>query len=266
MKRTLSYASIMVLFLFIITLSFAGWIYFKFPSDSEIKGCMTTKLYQVELCNKSQNYSKLSQISNYLEKAIIITEDSAFYTHNGFDFNELEKSIKTNLEKGKFARGGSTITQQLSKNLFLNKDKTIQRKILEALITMRIEKILTKKEILEKYLNVVQFGKNLYGVKPAALFYFKKSPADLSVLESAFLAFLLPNPEVYSKSYFKGQLTPFARNRIKQIVDRLYNYKQIDEGTYHEAVANIDYFITGGKVETEQSFDFNEEEFLDFEE
>jgi monofunctional biosynthetic peptidoglycan transglycosylase len=265
-KKTASlFVKVVFAFLFVIGV-LVTWIFFQFPSQSKIKGCLVTSMHKVDLCPKSGNYARLNQISQNLQKAIILTEDSAFYSHNGFDFQELEKSFKTNLEKGKFARGGSTITQQLAKNLFLTKEKTLTRKIKEALITIQLEKTLTKKEILEKYLNVVQFGKNLYGIKPASQFYFKKSPSELTVLESAFLAFLLPNPEVYSKSYFKGRLTPFAKNRINQIVERLYQYKQLDEESYVTALANIDYFLTGETVETEQNFDFNEEEFLELEE
>ncbi len=87
----------------------------------------------------------------------------------------------------------------------------------------------------------------------------------MNILESAFLAFLLPNPEVYAKSFFQGKLTPFARTRIRNIVDRFYNYKHIDEFSYYSALDNIDYFLSGDKVETEQNFDFEEEEFLELE-
>lgn len=243
----------------------ATYLFLKFPSDKQIKGCLITSFNKVNLCAKSENYVKLSEISEYLIKAVISTEDTAFYSHSGFDFQEIVNSFKLNLEKGKFARGGSTISQQLAKNLFLSKDKTLSRKLLEALITMRIEKILSKREILEKYLNVVQFGKDLYGVKSASKFYFNKLPSQLSINESAFLAFLLPNPEVYSKSYFQGKLTAFARNRIQQIIDRLLSFKKISENEYFQANSNVDNFLRGEKVETNQNFDFSEEEFLDLE-
>src|SRR6185312_15890726 len=171
----------------------AIWALSNIPSDKEIRGCMTTKLYHVPLCPSSKDYVHLSQISTYLQKSVVLSEDSTFWNNQGFDFQEMQNSFKQNIEKGKFARGGSTITQQLSKNLFLSKEKTLSRKLLEAIITIRIDKVLTKKEILERYLNVVQFGKNIYGVKHAADFYFKKSPEDLDLVESAFLTMLLPN-------------------------------------------------------------------------
>lgn len=219
------------------------WMISQFPTDKEIKGCLTTKLYAVELCPTSKNYVPLRQVSENLIKALILTEDSSFYQHHGFDFQEMENSFKANLEKKKFARGGSTISQQLAKNLFLSKDKTIQRKILEALITMRMEKVLSKKEILEKYVNVVQFGKDLYGVKAASAFYFKKMPSELSINEAAFLVFLLPSPEKYSRSYFKGTLTPFARQRMKTIIERLFTYERISKEQFEFGMANLDSFI-----------------------
>jgi monofunctional biosynthetic peptidoglycan transglycosylase len=221
---------ISLLFLFVASV-FIGQI----PSDKEIRSCLTTKLYKVQLCPGSASYVKYNQISPYLVKAAVLTEDSSFWQHNGFDFGELQKSLETNLKKGRYARGGSTITQQLAKNLFLSKEKTLTRKGLEAVITLRLEKVLTKKEILERYFNVVQFGKDLYGVKQAAQFYFKKSPSQLDVVESAFLAFLLPSPENYSKSFFKKQLTPFARTRLNQIIDRMYEYERINSDEYEQA-------------------------------
>lgn len=241
----------------------AIWIMVQFPSDKDIKGCITTKLYQVNLCPSNSSYVKLSKISEFVQRSVVLTEDSAFYTHKGFDFQEMENSFKTNLEKGHFARGGSTITQQLSKNLFLSKEKTLQRKVLEAFITMRLEKLLTKREILEKYLNVVQFGKDIFGVKAASEYYFKKQPADLNVVESAFLAYLLPSPEKYSKSYFQGTLTPFARKRITQIIDRLYDYQRINPDQYLQARSDLDHFLDGTKKSTDVDFEKIQEENVD---
>ena len=227
------------------------WIYGQFPTDKEIRSCMVTTMYQVNLCPTEKNYAKLNQVSQYMQKAVVLTEDSAFWQHNGFDFAELEKSFKTNLEKGKFARGGSTITQQLAKNLFLSKEKTLSRKIKEAVITMRIEQVLTKKEILERYLNVVQFGKNLFGITEASRFYFSKHPSELDIVESAFLAFLLPSPEKYSKSFFKKELTPFARKRLNQIIDRLFEFHKISESEYFTGKNKLSQFLAGHKVEVE---------------
>ncbi|QDK36223.1 monofunctional biosynthetic peptidoglycan transglycosylase [Bdellovibrio sp. NC01] len=214
------------------------------PTPSEIKGCMITSMYHVTLCPGSSEYVPLNKISPYLVKTVILTEDSNFYNHHGFEWDAIEKNFREGWEKGVYKRGGSTLTQQLAKNMFLNKDRTFLRKGLEAIITDRIEKTLTKKEILERYFNVVEFGKDIYGVKKAAAYYFKKSPAELDVVESAFLAMILPNPEKYSKSYFKKELTPFARKRLDRIVGDMYKYSRINEAEYEAAVLKIQNFLS----------------------
>ncbi len=214
-----------------------------FPTNQEIRGCMTTKMYQVELCPRSKSYVPISEVSPYLIKTVVLTEDSSFWTHQGFDFDEMKKSLEKNLKTGKFKRGGSTITQQLAKNLFLTEEKTLLRKFREAIITLRLEKVLTKKEILERYLNVVHYGKDLFGIKAAAQFYFRKSPSQLNIIESAFLTFLLPSPQKYSVSYSKHQLTPFAEHRLQQIIDNLYQYQRISEIEYQTAKMELASFL-----------------------
>lgn len=223
---------------------FAGWVYWQIPSEKEIKSCLITTMYKVELCPGSKTYVPLKSISPYLQKTVVLTEDSAFFQHDGFDWKSIEENAKKNMEKGAYAKGGSTISQQLAKNMFLYKDKTLMRKGLEFLITRKIEQTLTKKEILERYLNVVEFGKEIYGVKQAAQFYFKKSPAHLDIVESAFLAMVLPNPPKYSQSYFKKELTPFAHKRLKRIVNDLYQYHQISEAEYQGAISKVDGFFS----------------------
>ncbi|MCX7978241.1 MAG: transglycosylase domain-containing protein [Bdellovibrionaceae bacterium] len=195
--------------------------WFSLPSDQEILAdCMTTKMFEVELCKKSPQYVPLSQIPDHFVHILILAEDASFWSHKGFDFYELEQSIKTNQKRGYWARGGSTITQQLAKNLFLTPEKTISRKIKEALITIRLEKLLSKKQILEKYINVVEFGPKVYGLKAASRFYFQKPPMALNPWESSFLVMLLPNPKAYSQSYFRKQLSPFATRRIESLIHK----------------------------------------------
>lgn len=213
------------------------------PTEKEIKGCMTTKMYHVELCPGSKNYVPLNQISQNLQKAIVLTEDSTFFTHNGFDWGSIEKNAREGWESGSFKKGGSTITQQLAKNMFLTGDRTFIRKGVEAIITDRIENTLTKKEILERYLNVVEFGKNIFGVKDAAKYYFKKTPAELSVVESAFLALVLPNPVKYSMSYYKKELTPFAKKRLTQIIENMFRYHRITPEEYEQAIQQAAWFF-----------------------
>lgn len=228
---------------FTVMASALAILWFWLPSEKEIKGCLTTKMYQVELCPGSKDYVPLKQISPLLQKTIILTEDSNFWNHSGFDWVAIEKNAREGWETGIFKRGGSTITQQLAKNMFLTKDRTFIRKGLEALITDRIEKTLTKKEILERYLNVVEFGKNIYGVKAAAQYYFKKTPAELNMVESAFLAMVLPNPIKYSQSYYRKELTSFAKNRLSRIIEDMYRYHRISEDEYNIAINQVSYFF-----------------------
>lgn len=222
-----------------LTYDFFVWL----PTESRIKGCLTTTMYQVELCPGGKDYVKLSGISPYLQKALVASEDGRFWTHQGFDFEEIKTSIETNIEKRTFRRGGSTITQQLAKNMFLSRDKTMTRKFYEALITFQMERVLSKKEILERYLNVVQFGEGVFGVKKAASLYFGKSPSSLTLLESTFLVMLLPNPDKYARSYRQKKLTPYARKRMAQIVQRMREGDRISSGEADQALAQISFFF-----------------------
>jgi monofunctional biosynthetic peptidoglycan transglycosylase len=160
-------------------------------------------------------------VSPVAVSAIVLSEDWAFYQHNGFDFQQMWDSFTTNLEKGKFARGGSTITQQMVKNVYLTGEKTIWRKIQEAVLAIRVERHLSKRRILEIYLNVVEFGQGLYGIGPASRFYFQKSPSELTAREGAFLAMLLPSPKKYSVSFRKKELTPYARSIVRDLLGKL---------------------------------------------
>ncbi len=210
------------------------------PRPTNLKGCLTSEWHHVHLCAKDPNYVKLRDISANARTAVIVSEDGAFYSHHGFDWDELQKSFDKNIEEKTFARGGSTITQQLAKNVYLSGEKSIIRKVKEAMITVQIEKLLTKDEILEKYLNVVELGDHLYGIKPAADFYFHKSPAELSPAEGAFLAFLLPNPKKYSQSFRQKKLTKFAGRQVRSIIDRMYRFKKLDESSHASALAQVD--------------------------
>jgi monofunctional biosynthetic peptidoglycan transglycosylase len=166
-------------------------------------------------------WASLREISPIAAAAVVISEDSAFWQHNGFDWDQLRDAMETNLRKGRFARGGSTITQQVIKNVYLTKEKTLLRKLKEAVLTMRIERLVGKKRILEIYLNVAELGPGIYGIGPASRYYFQKRPSELNAREGAFLAMLLPSPKRYGVSFRKKALTPFARGAIRGILAKL---------------------------------------------
>lgn len=231
-----------LLSIFAIFAAFLAWLMISMPNAHQITGCMVTQMYQVNLCEKNANYVRLANISKYTKDVIVISEDASFFHHKGFDWFEIKNSLKRNWDEGAYARGGSTITQQLAKNAFLTAEKSIIRKLREAYLAFQIEHLLTKQQILERYLNVVEFGENIYGIKAAAYHYFGKSPADLNILESAFLAYLLPNPKAYSKVYTKGALTDFSRFRILDLNYKMFRYGRITQDQYNAAKEYIDLF------------------------
>jgi len=143
---------------------------------------------------RRQVWVSYDAVSEHLKRAILISEDAAFFNHQGIDINELKAAIRTVWETLSFGRGGSTITMQLARNLYLSPAKNPLRKFKEILIARQLEESLSKRRIFELYLNVVEFGRNLYGAEAAARFYFGKSAADLDPLEASTLAALLPSP------------------------------------------------------------------------
>lgn len=146
---------------------------------------------------KNPHWTPISAVPSSLKKAVIAAEDANFYAHEGVDYEAIREAIKADVRKGRFVRGGSTITQQLAKNLFLSREKTFSRKVKEYVLARRIEERLTKARILELYLNVVELGPMVYGVGSASRYYFGKPPSSLSLRESAFLASMLPGPKIY---------------------------------------------------------------------
>jgi len=146
-----------------------------------------------------QNWVSLSRISPYLIKAVLISEDDKFWSHEGFDYEAIQKAIEKDVKSKKFKLGGSTISQQLAKNLYLSPEKNPVRKIREAIITWRMERALTKKRILELYLNVAEWGDaGIFGIEAASEHYYGKPASELSPEEAARLASVLPNPRKYN--------------------------------------------------------------------
>ena len=132
---------------------------------------------------KDQRWVSYARISQHLKRAVIVTEDSAYWRHDGVDYGQLRDAMETDWERGEFARGASTITQQLAKNLYLTPDKNPLRKVRELLITRRLEVALSKQRILEIYLNVIEWGDGIWGAEAAARRYFHKPAADLTPSE-----------------------------------------------------------------------------------
>ena len=197
------------LFLILILILLAGIAYYSFyPDVSKLKRENPRKTAFMEYRQKErqaqgkkffiqQKWVPLSKVSPYLVKAVLIAEDDKFWKHEGFDFDAIQKAVERDLKEGKLKFGGSTISQQLVKNLYLSPSKNPVRKIQEAVITWRMERTLPKRRILEIYLNVVEWGEAIFGVEAAAHLYYAKPAAALSAEEASRLAVVLPNPLKY---------------------------------------------------------------------
>jgi len=140
-----------------------------------------------------------NRISNHLKRAVIAAEDAKFVDHEGFDWEGIQKAYEKNLKKGKVVAGGSTISQQLAKNLFLSGRRTPWRKLEEAMITVMLEALMSKRRIFEIYLNVIEWGNGVFGAEAAARHYYKTSAAALGAEQAAKLAAMVPNPRYYDK-------------------------------------------------------------------
>ena len=159
----------------------------------------------------------LSRVSPHLRRAVVAAEDASFFVHEGFDWEGIKDAALYNLEKGELKRGGSTITQQLAKNLYLSSERSIMRKVREALITRSLEEHLSKERILEIYINVAEWGNGVYGAEAAARHHFKKSARDVTEEEAAWLAAILPSPRRYDPLRKTGALT----RRYERILRRM---------------------------------------------
>ena len=172
------------------------------------------KIRLAELQKKSpgarlqQQWVPYSQISVNLKRALIAAEDSKFMQHQGFDFEGIQKALEKNEKRGRIAAGGSTITQQLAKNLFLWPEKSLIRKGEEALITMMIEATWSKRRILEVYMNEIEWGTGIFGVEAASRHYFGISASELNEYQAAMLASMVPSPQYYDR---KGETEGLIR-------------------------------------------------------
>ncbi len=187
--------------LFIIwLLVFAG-----LPDDEDIKAWkppITYKPHQIDWNGPIKQpvyvWVPLHQISPLLRNAVIVSEDDMFYYHDGVNVEMMKEAFRVNWNKKRYVRGAGTITMQLARNAFLNKQKTLRRKIREIILARRIENVLSKPQILELYLNIAEWGENIYGAEAAACYYFEKSAAKLNLAEASLLAGMLPNPKYFN--------------------------------------------------------------------
>jgi penicillin-binding protein 1A len=190
------------------------------------------------------HFVPISAVPQVLIKAVLLSEDAGFYGHHGFDFEEIRDSLGRDLAEGQAVRGGSTLTQQLVKNLFLSREKTLARKIQEALITLQVEASLPKERILEIYLNTIEWGPRIYGIGEASERYFNVRPDALTPKQAAFLATIIPSPRRYYHLYYeRGTLTPRWEERVDTLLEKMQQTGVIDMAAFQQAIATPLVFV-----------------------
>lgn len=217
------------------------YFYLTLPNVSLLKNRNPQTSALMELRDQENREKKLrvsrqriwvpyGQISDHLKKAVLLSEDASFFSHNGVDITELKEAFKRDLATFSFKRGGSTITMQLARNLYLNPAKNPLRKMKEIIIAWQLEQNLSKTRIFEIYLNVIEWGRNIYGAEAGSRHYFGKSAASLDPLEAATLVALLPSPRttrekpilqrrnlVLARLAKVGDISDEEYNRVKEI-------------------------------------------------
>jgi penicillin-binding protein 1A len=169
---------------------------------------------------KNPSFVSIEELPRYVGRAITTSEDAGFWYHPGFDFDELKDSI-IDAAEGSRVRGASTLTQQLAKNLFLSRERTYARKVREALFTVALEASLPKSRLLEIYLNIIEWGPNLYGIGEASRHYFGVPAHNLSIQQAVFLATIIPNPVKYHSLFERGALTGNWERRTRDLISKM---------------------------------------------
>jgi len=182
---------------------------------------------------RNPSWTPLVQIPAALQWGVIVAEDDTFYEHNGFNFAAMRDALWDDIKEQRFVRGGSTITQQLAKNLYLSREKSLWRKLKEAIITIKLERYLSKKRILELYLNAIEWSPGVHGVGEASQYYFHKPPANLDFFESILLAAIIPSPRLYNPLRYPDR----ALERYRMVVLLMYRAKFITLQQYNIACA-----------------------------
>lgn len=223
LRRLRQFAALLVLLLVLWQAWYLGWVvWWKFfdPGRTAFMNHRLAELReknpQAELKHQWVDYQK---ISVHLKRAVIASEDDKFVDHEGFDWEGIQKAIEKNQKKGKVVAGGSTISQQLAKNLLLSAAKTPWRKAEEAVITLELEMLWSKRRILEVYLNSVEWGEGIFGAEAAAKRYFGTSAARLTTEQAARLAVMLPAPRRFEKNPY----SPFLNARTELVLSRMSN-------------------------------------------
>ena len=224
-RKFFSYAAALVGIVLVALLAYQGYVLVKLwwwtdhnPSSTAFMEARLEVLREKNPAAKLQNqWVPYAKISNYLKRAILVAEDDKFVDHEGFDWEGIQKARDKNQKKGKVVAGGSTISQQLAKNLFLSGERSLFRKGEEAIITVMMEWMMDKKRILEIYLNVIEWGDGVFGAEAAARHYFGVGAGQLSAEQAAKLAAMVPRPRFYDRN----RDAPWLLKKTQIILDRM---------------------------------------------
>ena len=235
MKRLLAIGSLT----FLIAAGYVAYILVTLPDIETLRSKNPTLTALMEQRARELNskprplraWVSYNNISPHLRNAVLIAEDSAFFQHSGYDLEQIKESAKRNWREKRFARGASTITQQLAKNLYLSASRNPLRKVREFFIAQEMERTLSKQRIFEIYLNVIEWGDRLYGIQPAAQTYFGKSASELLPEEGAILAAMIPNPRRYTPS----RNLKYLEKRKADILTQLSRYNYLGKSEYEAA-------------------------------
>jgi len=186
----------------------------------------------------------LGRISPPLAEAVVLAEDAGFFDHGPFDFREMQKALEKNIDRRRFVRGASTLTQQLAKNLYLGTDRTLARKVKEAVLALKLERALGKRRILALYLNVAEWGEGVFGAEAAASARFGVPASALTTAQAAVLAAMLPAP----RKADLARPSPWLRNRSRRVLDLLLDYGKIDPAEHAHASAELERILAGGAL------------------
>lgn len=228
--------------LILCTLLFLAWFIPWVPKLVFQDSIFVTRLdakakpYLEEVGSKKDTWTPILLISRQVIHAVVSSEDGRYFEHFGIDPVEIIHSLRTNWQKKRYARGGSTITQQVVKMAFLSREKSIVRKSREIIGALVLESLTSKERILEWYLNLVEFGGGIYGIKRAGQVYFRTRPHLLTIEQAIMLASVLPNPNKWSAGLRKKSLTPFGQRRFLIIATRMLKQGFITKKQWHDAL------------------------------
>lgn len=220
--KTIKKIFFIIFIIILIIISIIGYNGYKMYKDAIEKTPINKKINEIK---SQKNYTKIENITIDFKNAIIAVEDHRFYNHKGIDLISTTKAIFTNIRNQDLVTGGSSITQQLAKNMYFSQEKKFSRKIAEIFVVSYLEENLKKDEILELYINTIYYGNGFYGIGNASIGYFAKSPDKLTINEATILAGLPNAPSAYSLDKHKN----LALKRQKQVLEAMIKYDYLDE-------------------------------------